>query len=514
MPLTLDNVVRINLSFTAIGVTRPGFGVGALVTHKAGAWTEKRRVFTSADDVAADPTFGAASPEYLFAVRYFMATTKPTSLYIINGGTGPTMVQTISVKSIGADGTVYRANIFNQGVAQTISYTKTTGNTNDDVIAGLKASYDALNGSAWQANHGYSAGDKVYNDTAPVKVYVCTQAGNSAGSGGPTGTGSGIVDNAAKWDYVAPKLDFTSSNPGAGGSKKLVLTGDAAGNWIAIECPNRALLGVAETYSADPTTALTSALNAVVAEDNAWYELKTLFAGAQYVAACAAWTETHGKLFSPVSHDTDIPTVADASATDSAHAAKGLSYKRTFIGFHPRAWEFADAAKSSYWLPVDPGKDNWRMKSYTGVTVEPYTPTEITNMLDKRVWFYVALNPTLFVDFGDGKTAGGYFIDDVRGLDWWSINLQADGVEAIAANNRIPYTQAGAERIANIVRRRNTLGIQQGVIANDPAPTVTVPTVAEIDAAVKRTRNLPGVKVSFTTAGGINGFTVEASVSQ
>ena len=51
----------------------------------------------------------------------------------------------------------------------------------------------------WKASTTYAVGDTVHNDNG--KVYVCDQAGASAGSGGPTGTGSNITDNAARWDY-------------------------------------------------------------------------------------------------------------------------------------------------------------------------------------------------------------------------------------------------------------------------------------------------------------------------
>lgn len=51
---------------------------------------------------------------------------------------------------------------------------------------------------SWQPSHAYSLGDKVINSS---NIYVCTQAGTSAASGGPTGTGVGIVDGTCKWDY-------------------------------------------------------------------------------------------------------------------------------------------------------------------------------------------------------------------------------------------------------------------------------------------------------------------------
>ena len=52
----------------------------------------------------------------------------------------------------------------------------------------------------WVAATAYVVGDKVKNNS---NVYKCSTAGTSAGSGGPSGTGTAITDNSAKWDYVA-----------------------------------------------------------------------------------------------------------------------------------------------------------------------------------------------------------------------------------------------------------------------------------------------------------------------
>ncbi len=62
--------------------------------------------------------------------------------------------------------------------------------------------YDA---EPWAASTAYVVGSKVVNDSG--KVYQCDTAGTSAGSGGPTGTGSDIADNSARWDYVTSTRD-------------------------------------------------------------------------------------------------------------------------------------------------------------------------------------------------------------------------------------------------------------------------------------------------------------------
>ncbi|MDX2027721.1 MAG: SGNH/GDSL hydrolase family protein [Alphaproteobacteria bacterium] len=55
---------------------------------------------------------------------------------------------------------------------------------------------------AWQASTAYSLGAYVKNDGFP---YYCTQAGTSAGSGGPSGTSNNITDSGAKWAYAPPQ---------------------------------------------------------------------------------------------------------------------------------------------------------------------------------------------------------------------------------------------------------------------------------------------------------------------
>lgn len=52
----------------------------------------------------------------------------------------------------------------------------------------------------WTASHAYSRGDIVSNNS---NYYVCTVAGTSAGTGGPTTQTYGIADGTAGWDFIA-----------------------------------------------------------------------------------------------------------------------------------------------------------------------------------------------------------------------------------------------------------------------------------------------------------------------
>ncbi len=60
---------------------------------------------------------------------------------------------------------------------------------------------------AWTASTAYTVGETVSNGG---NNYICTTAGTSATSGGPTGTGTGITDGTAVWSYAPPTLVFYS----------------------------------------------------------------------------------------------------------------------------------------------------------------------------------------------------------------------------------------------------------------------------------------------------------------
>jgi hypothetical protein len=60
---------------------------------------------------------------------------------------------------------------------------------------------------AWLATTIYSAGTWVSNG---LNVYVCVSTGTSAETGGPIGTGTGIIDGSCQWDFVDIKAVFKS----------------------------------------------------------------------------------------------------------------------------------------------------------------------------------------------------------------------------------------------------------------------------------------------------------------
>jgi len=68
----------------------------------------------------------------------------------------------------------------------------------DDLVSDLTSQ---LNPTAWAISTAYAV-DALRENGG--NAYICTTAGTSAGSGGPTGTGTGISDGSAVWDYHGP----------------------------------------------------------------------------------------------------------------------------------------------------------------------------------------------------------------------------------------------------------------------------------------------------------------------
>jgi hypothetical protein len=59
--------------------------------------------------------------------------------------------------------------------------------------------------AAWAPSTAYVVGNVRANDN---NVYICVTSGTSASSGGPTGTGTGIVDGTAEWDFLEQQAAF------------------------------------------------------------------------------------------------------------------------------------------------------------------------------------------------------------------------------------------------------------------------------------------------------------------
>lgn len=512
--MALSDIVHVTYVSTNPGVTAAGFGVPMIASPNADFFGAARtRTYNDIDAVSDD--WDADTPEYLAAEVMFSQSTGLSKLMVGRCVNKPTQRFTITVNAATIDG-VYNVRI---------------GGPSGTAWVSQEAEYTAEASAAWIAATAYAIGDLVTNDSG--KLYVCVSAGTSAGSGGPTGTVSGIVDNGVTWDYAgvggagvasndaivyalkeaidamaAPALDVTTSLVGAAGARTLRITADTAGDFFGVEVSDYDLL-LLEQDHADPGIA--ADLAAIHSASKGWYGLVTIHNSKALVTAAAGWVESAKKLYTPDSPDTRIATDALGSSSDVAKALKDLGYARTGCFHHPAPDEFAGAAQMARFFPINPGGDNWIMKTLAGVTAKTYSDTHETNMKAKYVNWYAPFTEEVNLIQGKGLVAAFEYIDVIRFRDWYENQAQVACANLVIQNEKVPYTDSGISKIETQLRALNRRGIDAGGIADDPEPTYVIPKASAAASADRQARVLRGVKTTWRLAGAINELYIEVS---
>lgn len=507
----LSDLVSVTFTLQNPGVTAAGFGVPLIASPNA-TWVERMRTYTGIDGVAAD--WGTGTPEYRAAQKMFSQSTGIERIMIGRCANVPTQKFSVGVQTLTLNAT----------------YKLRVAADDDGTWTSQEADYVAVASVAWAATTAYDEGFLVTNDSG--KLYLCITAGISAGSGGPTGTAADITDGTVHWMYAgagstgvttndavvfnlkllvdafaAPEVLTANTLTGSVGSKKLQILASSAGDFFGVEVLDMDFLNVAQT-EADP--GITADLDALKQASSDWYGLVTLYNSSAIVLAAAAWAEANEKLYIVATQDSEVATVAESIATDIAHQLKALSYARTGPFFHPANDEFADAAEIARWFPIDPGGDDWRLKTLSGVTVKTYSATQTTNLLAKYANWYQVLAGANVVQ-GEGKVSANEFIDVVRGRDWYVARLQERGANLLIQSEKVPFTDDGIAKFETIIKAQNTEGVRAGLIAPntpDTPITVIVPDLGDISPSDKQARWLRGVVTTWTLAGAIHKLSV------
>lgn len=518
-----NSFVTVNVSLQNPAITAESFNIPLLLSHRV-TWTERVRTYANLLAVAAD--FATTTPEYAAASAMFAQDPPLPSLKIGRCALKPTMIKKINLEVVGSGH--YKINANCLGVTQLV-----------DVLP--------VAAVAWTNGHGYTLGQRVINDTAPVKVYQCITGGTSAGSGGPTGTAADITDNTAHWEYLgtsdagvcndsiildivtainalaAPAFSATATATGTPGALVCTVTGNLAGNWFALEPLNTStptalptLMSVIET-TLDPGVA--TDLTAIAAEDNTWYGLLSCFKSAAMVSTAstgmAAWCEANKKQLIASLSDTVIANVAYAGATDAAKVLKAAAYDRTGPFFHPRDYEWADAAEMGVFFAVTPGQDDWRLRTLSGVTPVSYTGTQETNLKAKSCNYYGTLGGQSTI-LGNGQESSGQYIDVIRDTDqmaaWYTEEITNLALGLQSQGKKLPYTDEGIAMVESKMRAVDRRGMDAGIVV-EGSSVITVPKVADVSSTDKSTRHLGGMNDQWQLQGAINDVTVNVAVT-
>lgn len=292
-----------------------------------------------------------------------------------------------------------------------------------------------------------------------------------------------------------------------GGS--LALTPDVPGTDYTLTTSEN-LTVVVDDYGAE---SLTAAIAAVRAENDTWYGLMTHTHVEADVLEVAGVVEAMDvpKLYGFSTQDADVITSA---TTDVLSELADLEYDRTFGLYDPDADSaFPEAAWFGVMLAKEPGEATWMFKTLVGQDADALSTSQsgFVRSATKNGNTYEEIGGVSITR--EGKVVSGEYIDVIVGIDWLTARMTERIFDALVVNDKIPYTQEGVTIIESMVRAQLRDAIEQGVIAEEPAFEIDVPTVADISAAVKATRQLPAIEFTATLQGAIHKVTVNGTVT-
>jgi len=297
-----------------------------------------------------------------------------------------------------------------------------------------------------------------------------------------------------------------------GGVTSVVVTATAAGDWFSVE-QDDITDGKIEQTHVDPGVG--TDLTAIDNEQSDWYCLLTHFNSSAYVLAAAAWIETTKKIFLADCNDSEGATLAVAGGDllDDIYTAN--SYERTTGQYHPCPGEFLAAGLAGAWLWTEPGASTAKFRTLAGVAPVVLTATHRTNIRAKKGNTYETVYGRNIT--WEGTRGDGLFIDLTRDLDWLYYDMAGAVYDCLAgasnAGEKIPFTNPGIAVIQGEIMASLLRGVARGILADDPAPVVLVPDVADISAADKATRTLPDITWVAYSAGAIHKVQIQGVVS-
>lgn len=557
--MSLQDIVQVTITKETASVSRAGFGTPCILAFLSTThFAERARVYEDIDALEVDG-FGAEHFVHKAATAIFSQNPKVTELVVGRRALAPDRKVSLFPTSPAQNLTAYRVKINDV----TVPYTSDAVATLAEITAGLEAGINALSSAvvAWAALTAYSLNDVRSNggnvylvkvagtsaasggpsgtgssivdgtvtweflytlaSTWPAwaattvyavgarrknggNVYQAVLGGTSAASGGPSGTRDDIVDNTVTWKYIGPTVTATD----AAGPDRVDLDQDTPGAPYVVEVEKRALLTQKDT-SADPgiVTDLSAVRTALDGNDD-WYGLCSDAHSEAEIRALAASIETLRKVYIAACADDETLT----GATDDVFSELETSaYARTAGIFHTKPHLFPDAAWLGKVFPLDPGSETWKFKTLAGIPVDKLSSTE-ENFLDgKKANHYqlvAGVNMT-----AEGTTGSGEFIDITRFIDALQADIEENVFTRLASLPKIPYTDDGIAIIENEVRGALLRGIRVGGLVADPAPTVTVPRARDVSVADKNARILRDVLFTATLAGAVHALVINGRLT-
>ena len=191
-------------------------------------------------------------------------------------------------------------------------------------------------------------------------------------------------------------------------------------------------------------------------------------------------------------------------------AIKGLKSDRIFCIYNPGS-EYLAAAWMGKMLPEAPGSSSWAYRELTKALSYSLSANAAIDLEKSNINRYINIKGVGITL--DGRMTSGRFIDITHGIDWLHARIQERLFRLLLINKKIPYTLKGIDLIRSEIIAQLKEAVYQGVLADNPEPEVSTPTIEDIDKQTRGDRILPKVRFCGRLAGAIHRIEIQGTVT-
>lgn len=280
------------------------------------------------------------------------------------------------------------------------------------------------------------------------------------------------------------------------------------------------------TSSVVYTNTITEDIESVVAENDTWFYLLSDSHKDADISACASYAEQYDKLYAFSSQDTAIPTETSGNIL----ATLGdTGYNNTWfvVWMSTADTVFPEASGVGQMCSATPGTTTMHGKTLIGVTLEKLSTTYESQIVAQNGNIYRKDHGTLF--YRDGFVVSGLYVDYIIHSLWFKARVDESLFTLFKQQSMlgsgVRATTAGLDLIRQaVVDNPINVGINNGSIANEVttspttglrvnlAPTVYIPSRADMTTAQINERLVDGMKIEYVYAGFFHYVKVQVNV--
>lgn len=259
-------------------------------------------------------------------------------------------------------------------------------------------------------------------------------------------------------------------------------------------------------------------LAAVVAADSTWYG--AVFPGLSDadIEAAATAIEALPKIAVFASSTAAIGTDA---TDDVLSKLKAKGFSRSALIFSPgSAAKGIDAGIVGGQLPKQPGSTSWAYKPIDGVAVDTLSASQLSKVVGSPLSGSFGKNGNVYEQiagvnvFLPGRMANGAWIDIVVGTDSLVSVIKSNIMQAIVANEKIPYTEQGCSIVDACIRAAIATHQGYNFLDSDPRTvSVTHTPVFMVSATQRASRVAPPFKFECRATGAMQSFSLQGTIN-